>query len=594
MNKLSQLLAITIMAALIAGCGGEPKQQKEEPVFDTNNTVKARLAAEPDRLNPFLTTNSYSRIVFENMFLYLLQFDPQTFELKPQLAKGRPEAEEITEGPYAGGMAYTFEFQEEAKWDNGTPITGEDMRFTLKVMFNPLVKAGPYRAYLEFIKDIEVDPENPKRFTIFSYPKYIIGEAAIGNMLVYPSYIYDPEGLMKPFKLSDLTDSEKATQLAESEAALQTFANAFNSEKFSREKGSIVSSGPYRFEKWDAGQEIMLVRKENWWGDKVNDESALLEAHPDTLLFKIIPDQTTTVAAVKDQQLDVAASMNSKDYKDLEENELVKTYYNLYSPSALQLYYIGINTKNPKVEDKRVRRALAHLVDVDQIIERLYYGLAERSVGPVAPSKPYFNDALKAIDFNVEKAKSLLEEAGWTDSNGNGTVDKMIDGELVEMELSFVTTVSSQFANNLAQLLEATFPRAGVKLNLERLEFSVLIDKLRSRQFEMFASAWAQDPILDDFKQIWHTESDSPSGSNRVGFGNAESDELIDKIRVTLDEGERTQMYKRFQEIVYDEQPYIFLFSPMERIAIHKRFEAKPSSLRPGFFVNEFKLKGSD
>jgi peptide/nickel transport system substrate-binding protein len=277
----------------------------------------------------------------------------------------------------------------------------------------------------------------------------------------------------------------------------------------------------------------------------------------------------------------------------MKDDEIVNKYFNLYSPTALQYYYIGMNTKDRtgKLSDKRVRRALAHLVDVDQLINDLFYGLAERTVGPIHPSKSYYNKDLKPIEYNVEKAQGLLAAAGWEDSDGNGILDKEIDGEQVDLKISYITTSTSKFGRSLAEILTANFKKAGVELDVELLEFRQLIERLRSRDYEMNSGGWGQDPVPTDLKQIWHTESDRPDGSNRVGFGNAESDALIDQIRVTLDEDERVDMYMRIQEMIYEEQPYIFLFSPRERIAIHKRFNTSITSLRPGYVVNDFQLK---
>lgn len=595
MIKLSHLLSLLALLFVVAGCGNDAPTEENTteatPKYSTENTVYARLPAEPDRINPLITTNTYSRAVYENIFLYLLDFDHQTFELTPQLAKARPEINEITSGPFAGGVAYTYEIHDEAVWDNGTPITGEDVAFTLKILFNPKVNAGPARSYLDFIRDIEIDATNPKRFTISTAQKYIIGEAAISNVPIYPAYIYDANGLLNDISLVDLTDPAKQASLETTYPQLQEFANIFNSDEFARNKGKVMGAGPYTLESWETGQQIILNRKKDWWGDQLTATNELMAARPDQVVYKIITDQTATVAALKDQLIDVTAQIDVKDFIDLQANELVTDNYNLYAPNALQLYYIGLNTKDPKLQDKRVRRAITHLVDVDQIIEELFYGLGERRIGPVAPSKPYFNEALKPIAFSVARAKALLEEAGWVDSNSNGVVDKEIDGERVELEIDFLATSNGKFGNNLAQLLEVTFPQAGVKLNIDRVEFTVLYEQLKTRTFEMFAGAWAQDPTPDDFKQIWHTDSDNPNGTNRVGFGSAASDDLIDQIRVTLDEEERAGLYKSFQQMVYEEQPYIFLFAPKERLAIHKRFKADPSSLRPSFFPREFELK---
>ena len=580
------LLLLAVL--LLAGCKSEPKEKLE--FKNTDNTVYVRLPADPDRLNPMLSTNSYARAVNEQMFYYLLHFDPRSLELTPQLAKAKPTVEEITEGEYAGGIAYTFEIHDEAQWDNGQPITARDFEFTLKALFNPRVNAAPVRAYLDFIADVQVDPANQKKFTVISNKKYIVAEAAVSNLPIIPAYVYDPQGLLLPFALKDLANAERAEALVKSDEALGLFAEAFNSAQYSREKGFIVGPGAYQFEEWQAGQQIVLTRKKNWWGDKLADKYPALRAYPERLVFKIIPDPAATLAALKDQQIDVTSQIDAKDFVDLQQNELVNKYFELHAPSSLAYYYVGLNAKNPKLSDKRVRLALAHLVDVPNLIDDLFYGLAERTTGPFHPAKPYYHQGLKPLEYDPEKARQLLASAGWEDTNGNGIADKEISGQRVELELEYLISNASNFAKNQALLFEDNARKAGVKVNIVAKEFTVLIDDLKKRNYEMASGAWAQDPVADDPKQLWHTESGTPDGSNRTGFGNAETDQLIEEIRTTLDEKKRNELYRRFQEIIYEEQPYIFLMAPKERLAISKRFTAAPSVRRPGFFVNEFKL----
>jgi peptide/nickel transport system substrate-binding protein len=590
--RLSRLVPsvwlLLIVSILLGGCKPEPKEKVE--FKNTDNTVYVRLPADPDRLNPMLSTNAYARAVNEQMFYYLLHFDPQTLELVPQLAKAKPEVTELTEGEYAGGIAYTFELHDAAEWDNGQPITARDFEFTLKALFNPRVNAAPVRAYLDFIADLQIDPANPKRFTVISDKKYIVAEAAVSNLPIMPEYVYDPQGLLRPFALRDLAEASKAEALVKDNSALADFAEAFNSPQYSREKGFIVGPGAYEFTEWQTGQQVVLTRKKNWWGDKLAEQYPALRAYPDRLVFKIIPDPAAMLAALKDQQIDVTAQIDAKDFTDLQQNELVNKYFELHAPSSLSYFYVGLNAQNPKLADKRVRRALAHLVDVPSLIDDLFYGLAERTVGPFHPVKPYYHRELPPLEYDPEKARELLASAGWEDTNGNGIVDKEISGQRVEMELEYLVSSASNFARNQALLFEDNARKAGVKVNIVAKEFTVLIDDLKKRNYEMASGAWAQDPVADDPKQLWHTEGNTPDGSNRVGFGNAETDRLIEEIRSTLDEEKRHELYRRFQEIIYEEQPYIFLMVPKERLAISKRFKATPSVRRPGFFVNEFQL----
>lgn len=574
---------------LLASCGSEPP--REEVTFkNTDNTVYARLPSEPDHLNPLITINTYAGIVNSLLFSNLLAFDPQSLELEPQLAKAPAEITQIEEGPYTGGVAYTFEIFEEAAWDDGAPVTAHDVAFTLKALFNPLVNSGPIRSYLEFVRDIRIDPENPRRFTVLTDRPYIIAEAAISNTVVLPRRTYDPEDLLSNYALSQFTDPAEAAQLAQ-DADIQRFAELFNSPAYARDPGKISGSGAYRLETWETSQRIVLTRKKDWWADGLAGDDRLLDARPDKIVFRIVPEQVTALAALKDESLDAGSQLDTKDFIDLQQNEAFTRRFNLHSPPTLTYYYIGINTRDPKLTDQRVRRALAHLVDVDELIRSLYNGLAERTVGPFHPAKSYYHDSLPLIDFDLARARELLAEAGWQDSNGNGIVDKEIDGERTELKLRYLASAGSQFAQNLALLLQDNFRKAGIELTVDSKEYSVLIDDLKRRDFDLFGSGWGQSPVVDDPKQIWHTDSDTPDGANRVGFGDAESDALIEEIRVTLDPAQRAQLYRRFQEIVYEEQPYIFLFTPQERIVISKRFAAEPSVLRPGFFVNEFDLQ---
>lgn len=577
-------------ALFAAGCKPEPAGEKAE-FKNKDNTVYARLPANPDRLNPVLSTSVYARAVNELIFQYLMTFDPKTLGLSPQLAKAPPVVEELTDGEFAGGVAYTFELREEAVWDNGTPVTARDFEFTLKAIFNPRVDAAAVRAYLDFIAGMRIDPDNPRKFTVLANKKYILGEPVVSNMAILPEYVYDPGGLLRPFPLEDLARPERAEQLAQEHDALARFAEAFNAAQFSREKGFISGSGPYAFEEWETGQQIVLTRKKGWWGDAVKDSPPALAAHPEKLVFKIIPDQAAMLTALKDQQIDACSQIDAKDFIDLRNNEAMAGLFNLHTPSSMTYYYIGLNNKNPKLSDKRVRRALAHLVNVPGLIDNLFYGLAEQITGPFHPTKPYYNRKLDPIKFDPEKARELLASAGWEDTNDNGVADKEIGGQRVELELDYLISNASNFVRNQALLFEADARKAGVKINIVPQEFTVLIDNTKKRDYEMYAGAWAQDPIPDDPKQLWHTESDTPDGSNRVSFSKREADELIEKIRTSLDEAERTRLYYRFQEIIYEEQPYIFLMAPLERIAISKRFTAEPSARRPGFFVNDFMLK---
>lgn len=584
--SISFMLLLAVVAGLLfTDCKSEPKLQDNWK--RKSNDVIIRIDAEPDGLNPLLSTTIYATQINNQLFSYLLFIDPTTLQLIPQLAKSAPEVKEINDGPYAGGVAYTFDIHDKAVWDDGKPVTGNDFVFTVKAVLNPKVNAQRYRPFFAFIKDIQVDAKNPKRFTVYTNEKYILGEEAIASTVqVLPAHLYDPQNLLKDIDIKTFTDPEKITALAETDARLQQFADLIQSPKFAREVGAISGSGPYRLESWEAQQKVELVKKADWWGDDLAEEFPALGAYPEKLTFKIIGDAATALAALKAEEIDVVADIDPKDFTDIKQDPLITDVYNLYTPASLSAFFVYVNTRNPKLNDKLVRQALAHSINVDEIINTLYFGLAERLAGPVLPTKDYANKSLAPYSYDPEKAKALLAQAGWTDSNNNGTVDKKIDGQLTELSLTYLISPNREISRNIALVMQENARKAGIGIEPVTKEFTQIIADLRKGEYELSSGGRTVSPTLWDPMQSWHTQ-----GDNRTGFGNAETDKLIEDLRITLDKGKRDEMYKQLQAIIYDEVPEVYLYVPSGRLAAHQRFEVTPTAMHPGFFPNLFKLR---
>ncbi len=579
------LFTLCLLILGLQACKTDPQTDTTDTVESKETTVVSRLTSEPDRLNPMLTTRSWSLHVAKFIFPTLMSFDPETLELSPQLVKSKPVIETITEGPYAGGNKYTFEIHETAEWASGKPITGNDYVFTLKALFNPQVPSDAYRAYLNVIRDVEVDANNPKRFTVITGEQYIKADEAVG-LFIFPEYLYDPDGLMKDILLADLLDAEKAKALSENNEQVAAFAEQFSSQPFSRDPDKLLGAGAYVLEEWRPGEQLTLVKKDNWWGDALREQYPLLTARPKRIVFKFIQDSNAGIALLKNEELDVMQAIPEIQFEEMQKTELLTEKFEFHTPQLLGFTYIGINLRDPKLSDKRVRRALAHVFNVDEIINTVKFGYAERIIGPFHPLKSYYHKDLAPIEFDPEAAKKLLAEAGWTDSNNDGTVDKVINGQRMELELDLSLT-SRQSAQDQGLIFQNGAKQAGIKINLATKAAAKLIQDLRTRDFELFSLGAGQDVGPDDPRQIWHTSSDTPSGGNRVGFGNKETDALIDEIRTTLDPTKRAGLYKKFQEILYDEQPYIFNYTTKDRVMVNKRLKGvKMSLVRPRYFEN--------
>jgi peptide/nickel transport system substrate-binding protein len=576
----SALLFVSAVASLVlVSCGGgEPKKITGSP------DVIVHELSDADMLNPTNYSDAGAGYILKNIFQSLMEIDFKTLELTPLLAENRPTIEKTPEG----GLRITYSIRPEAKWDNGTPITPNDVEFTLKVIKNPKVKDERIRPYYEFITDFVTYPEEPRKFTLVCDKVYILAEASSGDYSILPEYFYDPKGLMKSFTIKGLTvDKDKYAN----DPKLAEFADDFNSEKRGREKEFINGSGAYKLEEWATGQRIVLVKKENWWGSAIKNGSDYFVANAPKITYQTINDQTTALVALKAGNLDVMRSIKSKDFATLPESEKFTENFNAYTPVMLAYTYIGLNTRKPQLADKNVRQALAHLIDVDKQIKIIKYGQAQRVVGPIHPSKKSeYNTDIVAFDYNPEKAKQMLTDAGWKDTDGDGVLDKVVNGQKVQMNLEFTYNSGNDERKSTALLMQEDARKVGININVVAQDWSVYLENLKNHKFDVFFGAWVQAPVPNDHKQIFHSESYN-DGSNYTGFGSAASDALIDSIRIELDENKRAALNKRFQVMLHEESPYIFMYAPTERIAIHKRFtNAEPSMMRPGYWEAGFAL----
>lgn len=582
------LPVLLVLVILLSACKNNSKTDPTTAPWNrTANEVIMRVDDEPDRLNPLLSTSGYATQINDQIFQYLLNLDPISLTLIPQLAEARPSIEEINEGPFKGGMKYTFEIQPAAKWDDGTPVTAKDYIFGIKAVMIPTMSTQRIRPYLEIIKDIEEYPGDPKKFSVITIEKSISGEEIVASTIpVMPAHIYDKEGYLTEIPLGDFLDPKRAEKLSKENPNIQAFVDLFNSVDYARSPAFISGSGPYKLTEWKTGQSITLDKKENWWGDKLMSKFQSLSAYPDRLIFKDIVEDAVLSSLVKSEEIDALSDIAPTDFISLQEDEDITQKYNFYTPASLALYFIYLNTKDPKLSDKRVRRAFAHVVNVEEIIKTIMAGFATRTATPVHPDASYYNSDLKPIEFDIAKAKSLLAEVGWKDTNNDGIVDKMINGEKVELIIPVQIVAKSSRQKNMILMLEENAKQAGIGIEAIPIEFNTLKENTRSGNYVAAIAGRSLSPLNWNPKQSWHTGND-----NRTGFGNAKTDALIDKILLTLDDKKRNELYKEIQAIIYDEQPEIFLFVPTGRLIIHKRFEAKPTVQHPGYLPNYFKLR---
>ncbi len=580
--KFFLLAPLAILTLFSSSCRREEQSSMHKR---SSNEVSIRLEAEPDRLNPLLSTISYSRQVFDPLHLYLMNYDPTTLVLVPQLLKETPKIELIKNGVFEGGTKYSFEIREEAVWDDGKPVTAADYEATLKLIFNPFLPTLGYRTFLENIQSFDIDKTNPKKFTIILNDTYFAGLESLTNVVpVLPKHIFDADNSLDTVSLLKLISDPSPENQLKNYPFIKDFADYYLGEFFSRNPEGVNGAGPYKLVSWQSGQEILLEKKQAWWGDKLATDNAAFQAFPDKLLFKIIPDPVSALAALKNEEIDVMQNIAPEDFLVLTSDSTTKAHFSFYTPSSLSSYYISLNTRLPILSDKKVRRAFAHAIDVDELIKNVFIGFGTRCATPLHPSSAEYNADLKPITFSIEKAKKLLAEAGWSDTDKDGILDKKLGGKKTALSVKYLANASKASSMTLAELIKSNARKAGIDIVIDAKDANTLLDKLRSREFEMISAGRSITPQWSP-SQNWRTDAD-----NRSGFGNEKTDQWIDALEREPNQSKRWVISKKLQAEIYEEQPEIMLFCPQERLVIHKRFEAVSTAVWPGFHPVAFKL----
>lgn len=418
-------------------------------------------------------------------------------------------------------------------------VTAEDFKFYVDVIKDEKVDCAPPRVYFQDLDRVEVISKY--RFKVYWKKKYFLSESWTLGLMPLPRHFYkDYEGAFDGKKFND----------------------DYVRNKF------IVGCGPYRFDRWDSGQRIVLKRWDKYFGAKYGIspplDSVAIEIinHPNTQFQALLSDDIDRMNLTPDQWV------NKTNIPEFDSSSPAFKIRKLKFPSRAYSY-IGYNQKNPLFQDKKVRQALTYLVDREKILKVAYNGLGRIVSGPFFIDSPYYNKAVKPYEFSPEKAKALLKEAGWEDHDGDGILDK--DGKKFEFNALSVTTSTIQ--EKMFPIIDEDMKKAGISMNINKVEWSVFVQRLDQKKFDVVSLAWAL-PLDPDPTQIFHSSgADIESSSNHISFKNKEVDELLGKLRECFDQKERIRICHEIHRILSDEQPYTFLFCPEELVGINTRYE---------------------
>ncbi len=474
------------------------------------------IPAEPAHLNPVISSDAYASRLFVLIFNRLLARDLTTLEFEPEVARDWDVSDDH--------LTYTFYLRDDVVFSDGEPLTAHDVAFTFNRIKDPTVDAPFLRNYYESVERAEVVDDYTVRFHCTKpYYRHLV---MLASFEIMPEHVYS-EG-------------------------------DFNNHPNNR---NPVGSGAYVVTEWTTGDQIRLERNPNYWGGEVDP------AYYAVRVRDVITDDTASFEALLSGRLDTG-TVRAEDWVRRATSARFTEQYDKYEYFEPRYSYIGYNMRRPIFQDKRLRQALTMLLDRDSIRENLLHGLARTVTGNFMPGTGPHNDAIEPWSFDPERAQALLSEAGWTDSDGDGLRDK--DGQTLRFEALFVS--QSTTAEQIATVWQEELQRAGIELNIRQLEWASLLERVKSHNFDTIFMGWSMPPDPDPY-QVWHSSQTGANGSNHVGFENEEADRIIEEARVTFDEEKRNALYRRFHEIVHEEQPYTFLFAPKTLLAVAKRVE---------------------
>ena len=550
---------------------------------DSQDIITVRLTREPDQLNPILSSTAVAATVQNLIFLSLMDYDPYTQRYIPVLAEKQSEI--IKKG---NNIGYKIKILNQAQWDDGSAVTARDVEFTLKATLNPFINSNGKRDVIAPIDSIEL-LKDPKELIFWTDDNYFLDEQSFTNNFIMQESKYDSAHLLNSLTWTELKNmSVKDTVSAHAKIAM-TFASQFSDPKYGREQTS--GNGPYQFDQWVTNQYIKLKRKQNWWGNTYKDSIVNFANYPDEIVYRIIPEEANAITALKEGLLDVIATdISPAMFNSLQEDSSIKSKINFITGPPIRYVYLAINTKSLLLDDKRTRQAVAHLLDLDQLKQNLFKGYAQRIIAPFQPAKSYYANDLKPITFNIAEAQNLLTESGWKDTNHNGIVDKPILNKIKDLKLRLFVTPGG-LSQQVGIHLQEQARKAGIEIELITKPIQLILHQLQNHDFELAALSDSQYPGPDDPYGFWHSASYVIGGQNYTGFGSPLTDSIIDKIRHGESGATRDSLYHQLQSAIYDAQPAIFLFAPQNLIAVNKKWSAKAASVRPGYFVNDFRRK---
>lgn len=458
-------------------------------------------------LNPVLAQDSASSDINGLVFNGLIKYNRDLQGFVGDLA----ESWEIRPGPEP---EITFHLRRGVLWHDGKPFTAEDVKFTFDKIMDEKTQTVRRSDY-ELVKKVEV--VDPYTFRV-SYKQPFSPGLGTWGIGILPKHLLEKEDI--------------------------------NTSSFNR---NPVGTGPFRFVEWVSDEKIVLEANPRYFEGR---------PHLDRIIYRIIPETSLSEMELLTKGVDYYGVLPHQ-YRRMSEIPFLK----IYSQPSLAYTYIGYNLRNPLFQDKRVRQALTHAIHREEIVQYVLYGFGKVISGPFPSHLWYYNPHVKPLPYDPQKAKKLLAEAGWQDSDGDGVLDK--EGKPFRFKL--ITNSGNDIRRDVGVLVQRQLRELGIDVIFETYEWSVFLKNfINAKHFDACILGWSLSPDPDDY-MIWHS-SQIEKGFNFISYVNPEADRLWEEGRKEYDLERRRKIYWRIHELIAEDQPYTFLFSPIGISALQRKF----------------------
>jgi peptide/nickel transport system substrate-binding protein len=522
-------IAAFLFIVILSSCARIDKtiDYSKDGIAAHGDTIVTASIADATTLIPIIAADSASHEICGLIYNGLIRYD-KDLHITGELAR-QWHIEE-------GGRVITFYLRDDVRWHDGVPFTAYDVEFTYQRLIDDKTRT-PYAGDFKKIESLEIlDPHTVK----VKYTEAFSPALASWGMLIIPRHILENEDL--------------------------------NTTRYSR---SPIGTGPYKFLSWKSGQRIDLIANDDYFDNR---------PYIGRYVYRIIPDPATMFLELQAQGVDFM-NLTPLQYKRQTDNRFFENNYNKFRYPSFGYTYLGYNLNNEKFKDIRVRKALNLAVDKSEIIKGVLMGLGRVCTGPFVPESWAFNKQVLSDPYNPDMAVKMLREAGWYDSDRDGIIDK--DGKA--FEFTILINQGNDSRKYAAEIIQHQLALVGVRVKIQVMEWSVLITEfINKKRFEAVLMGWSlsRDP---DCYDIWHSSKTREGEFNFISYNNRKVDQLLEKARRVFSQQQRSDAYHKIHQILYDEQPYMFLWVPDSLPIVHRRFKnIKPAPAGIGYNFKEW------